>query len=55
MKFRKMKVGNREVSTSLNLFKDFRSWYDEMNDYYKTHDLPTSNLIFPTIYGNQYE
>ena len=44
--------GNRRVAVPRQVLDDLKAFHAEMSDYFVSHDLPTVNLIFPTIYGN---
>lgn len=44
--------GNRKIAVPYQIIEQLQGFYDEMNLYFKRHDLPKSKLIFPTIYGN---
>lgn len=48
----KTNSGYRKVPVPLDALKQLKSFHDEMNTYFEKHDLPKSDLIFPTIYGN---
>lgn len=44
--------GYRKVPVPLDTLKQLKAFHKEMNIYFTEHDLPKSELIFPTIYGN---
>ena len=44
--------GNRRVAVPRQVLEDLKAFHAEMSDYFVSHDLPTVDLIFPTIYGN---
>ncbi|MDU3960775.1 MAG: tyrosine-type recombinase/integrase, partial [Lactococcus lactis] len=44
--------GHRKVPIPLNTLEQLKTFHDEMNSYFDKHELPKSDLIFPTIYGN---
>lgn len=44
--------GFRNVSIPLETLNQLKAFNQEMNNYFKKHGLPKSDLIFPTIYGN---
>ena len=44
--------GNRRVAVPRKTLEDLRDFHNEMNTYFEKHDLPPTDLIFPTIYGN---
>ncbi|HFI0137518.1 TPA: tyrosine-type recombinase/integrase [Streptococcus suis] len=48
----KTDAGNRQVAVPKNVIEDLINFHSEMNDYFKNHELPKSDHIFPTIYGN---
>lgn len=48
----KTDAGNRRVSVPRQILKDLQAFHNEMQSYFKKHNLPTVDLIFPTIYGN---
>lgn len=48
----KTNSGYRKVPVPLDALEQLKSFHDEMNTYFEKHDLPKSDLIFPTIYGN---
>lgn len=48
----KTDAGNREVAVPNEIIKNLREWYDETTNYFDKHELPKSDLIFPTIHGN---
>lgn len=48
----KTDTGRRSVSVPLQALQELKTFHEEMNLYFDTHDLPKSDLIFPTIYGN---
>jgi integrase len=48
----KTKSGHRQVPVPLDTLVQLEAFHDEMNSYFDKHDLPESDLIFPTIYGN---
>ncbi|MCK1236774.1 site-specific integrase [Streptococcus uberis] len=44
--------GNRRVIVPKEIISELIDFHNEMNNYFKEHSLPTTKLIFPTIYGN---
>lgn len=44
--------GNRRVAVPVSILEGLKNFHNEMNLYFEKHGLPTSTLIFPTIYGN---
>ncbi|TWS94852.1 MULTISPECIES: site-specific integrase [unclassified Streptococcus] len=44
--------GNRRVAVPRQILIDLQTFYNEMSNYFKEHNLPCVDLIFPTIYGN---
>jgi integrase len=44
--------GNRRVAVPRKTLEDLRDFHNEMNTYFEKHDLPPTDLIFPTIYRN---
>ena len=44
--------GNRRVPVPHETLLDLKAFHEEMNGYFINKGLPTSLLIFPTIYGN---
>lgn len=44
--------GNRRVAVPLSVMENLKEFHEEMTVYFEEHGLPTSPLIFPTIYGN---
>ncbi|MCP1640400.1 integrase [Streptococcus gallinaceus] len=44
--------GNRRVVVPNSTLEELKSFHEEMNSYFDKHNLPHSELIFPTIYGN---
>lgn len=44
--------GYRRVSVPLEILQSLKAFFDEMNEYFRKHNLAETNLIFPTIYGN---
>jgi Site-specific recombinase XerC len=44
--------GYRKVPVPLDTLEQLKAFHKEMNIYFDKHDLPKSELIFPTIYGN---
>lgn len=48
----KTESGLRKVPIPLNTLEQLKTFHDEMNSYFDKHELPKSDLIFPTIYGN---
>lgn len=48
----KTDTGNRRVSVPFDILQNLKAFNEEMNAYFKEHDLPNSDIIFPTIYGN---
>ena len=47
----KSEAGFRNVSVPLEVLERLKEFHKEMNGYFESHDLPKSELIFPTIYG----
>lgn len=45
-------ASNRCVAVPQQTLEDLKQFHSEMNAYFARHGLPSSNLIFPTIYGN---
>mgnify|MGYP000279009853 CR=1 FL=1 len=41
-----------ELAVPRQVLDDLKAFHAEMSDYFVSHDLPTVDLIFPTIYGN---
>ena len=48
----KTDAGNRKVAVPSSIIEELKNFHEEMENYFKKHDLPRSTLIFPTIYGN---
>lgn len=48
----KTESGNRRITIPESIMQDLLNFHNEMNEYFKKHNLPESKLIFPTIYGN---
>lgn len=48
----KTESGNRRITVPESIMQDLLNIHNEMNEYFKKHNLPESKLIFPTIYGN---
>ncbi|WP_029172262.1 tyrosine-type recombinase/integrase [Streptococcus suis] len=48
----KTDAGNRRVVVPKLILEQLKDFHTEMNAYFKTHGIPTTKLIFPTIYGN---
>lgn len=48
----KTDAGNRRVAVPPSIIEELRNFHEEMEIYFRKHDLPSSTLIFPTIYGN---
>ena len=48
----KTDAGNRRVAVPSSIIEELKNFHEEMKSYFKKHDLPSSTLIFPTIYGN---
>ncbi len=48
----KTDAGNRKVAVPSSIIEELKHFHEEMENYFKKHDLPSSTLIFPTIYGN---
>lgn len=48
----KSDAGNRRVIVPKEILISLKDFHDEMNSYFKKHNLNSSTLIFPTIYGN---
>lgn len=44
--------GNRRVLVPKEILNGLKDFHQEMNNYFEDHRLPTTKLIFPTIYGN---
>lgn len=44
--------GNRRVAVPRQILEDLQAFHNEMSCYFEKHNLPTVDLIFPTIYGN---
>ncbi|WP_342976564.1 tyrosine-type recombinase/integrase [Streptococcus constellatus] len=44
--------GNRRGAVPRQILEDLQAFYNEMSCYFEKHNLPTVDLIFPTIYGN---
>lgn len=44
--------GNRRVAVPHETLLNLRNFHSEMTEYFEKHELPASDLIFPTIYGN---
>ena len=45
-------AGNRKVAVPSSIIEELKNFHEEMENYFKKHNLPSSTLIFPTIYGN---
>ncbi len=43
--------GNRKILMTPEIIERLIEWHDYMNNYFKKHGLPESQLIFPTISG----
>ena len=48
----KTDAGNRKVAVPSSIIEELKNFHEEMENYFKKYDLPSSTLIFPTIYGN---
>lgn len=48
----KTDAGNRKVAVPSSIIEELKNFHEEMENYFKKHNLPSSKLIFPTIYGN---
>lgn len=48
----KTDAGNRRVAVPRFILEQLKDFHDEMNDYFVKHDISTTTIIFPTIYGN---
>lgn len=48
----KTDAGNRRVAVPSSIIEELRNFHEEMESYFRKHNLPSSTLIFPTIYGN---
>ena len=48
----KTDAGNRKVAVPSSIIEGLKNFHEEMENYFKKHNLPSSTLIFPTIYGN---
>ncbi|WP_247924377.1 tyrosine-type recombinase/integrase [Streptococcus oralis] len=48
----KTDAGNRRVAVPSSIIEELKNFHEEMESYFRKHDLPGSTLIFPTIYGN---
>lgn len=48
----KTDAGNRKVAVPSSIIEELKNFHEEMENYFKKHELPSSTLIFPTIYGN---
>lgn len=48
----KTDAGNRRVAVPPSIIEELRNFHEEMEIYFRKYDLPSSTLIFPTIYGN---
>ena len=48
----KTDAGNRKVAVPSSIIEELKNFHKEMENYFKKHNLPSSPLIFPTIYGN---
>lgn len=48
----KTDAGNRRVAVPSSIIEELRNFHEEMESYFRKHDLHSSTLIFPTIYGN---
>ena len=48
----KTDAGNRRVAVPRQVLDDLKAFHADMSDSFVSHNLPTVNLIFLTIYGN---
>ena len=48
----KTDAGNRRVPVPRETLQNLKDFHNEMNLYFDKHELPRTDLIFPTIYGN---
>ena len=48
----KTDAGNRKVAVPSSIIEELKNFHEEMERYFKKHDLSSSTLIFPRIYGN---
>lgn len=48
----KTDAGNRKVAVPSSIIEELKNFHEEMENYFRKHELPSSTLIFPTIYGN---
>mgnify|MGYP003083550196 FL=1 len=48
----KTDAGNRRVAVPSSIIEELKNFHEEMERYFRKHNLPSSTLIFPTIYGN---
>lgn len=48
----KTDAGNRRVAVPSSIIEELKNFHEEMESYFRKHDLLGSTLIFPTIYGN---
>jgi len=48
----KTDAGNRKVAVPSSIIEELKNFHEEMENYFKKNNLPSSTLIFPTIYGN---
>lgn len=48
----KTDAGNRRAAVPRQVLDSLKAFHAEMSDYFVSHDLPTVDLIFLTIYGN---
>lgn len=48
----KTDAGNRRVAVPSSIIEELKNFHEEMESYFRKHDLLSSTLIFPTIYGN---
>lgn len=48
----KTDAGNRRVAVPSSIIEELKNFHEEMESYFRKHNLPSSTLIFPTIYGN---
>ncbi|WP_270661143.1 tyrosine-type recombinase/integrase [Streptococcus anginosus] len=48
----KTDAGNRRVAVPNLILEQLKDFHTEMNVYFKKQGIPTTKLIFPTIYGN---
>lgn len=45
-------TGYRKVPVPSSTLQNLKAFHQEMNSYFEKNNLPTTDLIFPTIYGN---